>query len=90
MKITHVRVSFKDGRYNRAIPGEKSKNIPHWLFDMIVTLQTALDDLHTQAKRYNEPVKDKPMTVYKNHLEPTIVAPGEIIKLNQDEADPAE
>ncbi|MFL6214207.1 MAG: hypothetical protein ACJ74J_10000 [Blastocatellia bacterium] len=85
MKITHTRVSFKDNRYHRAIPGEPSKNIPHWLFDAIITLQTALDGLHLQAKRYNEEVKDKPMVVMKNHIEPTVLAPGEIVTFNQDE-----
>jgi hypothetical protein len=80
MKITHVRVSFKDNRYHRAIPGEPSKNIPHWLFDAIVAVQSALDDLHLQAKRYNEPIKDKPMTVMKNHSTP--VQEGEIVKFD--------
>lgn len=80
MKITHTRVSFKEGRYHRAIPDEKSKNIPHFLFDAIVSLQTALDDLHLQARRYADPVTDKPMTVMKNHVEPTGVAPGEVVK----------
>lgn len=80
MKITHVRVSFKDGRYHRAIPGKPSINIPSFLYDAIVALQTALDDLQLQAKRYNEPIKDKPMTVAKNH--PIPVEEGEIVKFN--------
>ncbi len=88
MKITHVRVSFKDGRYHRVTEGQKeprSKLIPHFLYDVIVSLQTALDDLHLQAKRYNEPIKDKPMTVYKNHIEPIVVAPGETVRFTSDE-----
>jgi hypothetical protein len=87
MKIIHVRVSLKDGRYHRAIPKEKSINIPSFLFDSIVTLQTALDDLHSQAKWYKEDPKDKPMVVMKNH--PIPVAEGEIVTFNQDETDPA-
>lgn len=83
MKITHTRVSFKDGRYHRAIPGEKSISIPHWLFDAIVAVQTALGDLHTQAKRYNQQIKDKPMFVQKNH--PIPLEPNTIVKFNQDE-----
>jgi hypothetical protein len=90
MKIIHVRVSFKDGRYHRAIPGEKSINIPSWLFGAIVALQSALDDLHSQAKWYKESPRDKPMTVMKNHVEPTVVAPGEVVTFDKDEADPAE
>ncbi len=87
MKITHTRVSFKDNRYHRAIPKLPSKNIPQSLFDTIVAVQTALDELHLQAKRYNEEVKDKPMTIAKNH--PIPVAEGEIVKFNQDETDPS-
>jgi len=79
MKITHTRISLKEGRYHRAIPGEPSINIPHFLFDTIVTLQTSLDDLHLQAKRYAAEMKDKPMTVEKNH--PTRVEPGEVVQL---------
>lgn len=77
MKTTHVRVSLKDGRYHRAIPGEKSINIPTFIFDAIITLQTALDDLHSQVRWYKEDPKDKPMTVMKNH--PIPVAEGEIV-----------
>lgn len=83
MKITHVRVSFKDGRYHRAISGKPSINIPSFIFDAIVTLQTALDDLHFQAKWYKELPKDKPMSVAKNH--PIPVEEGEIVTFNQDE-----
>lgn len=77
MKITHIRVSFKDGRYHRAIPGEKSISIPAFIFDAIVSLQTALDDLHFQAKWYKDPPKDKPMEVMKNHV---VVEEGEIVE----------
>jgi hypothetical protein len=87
MKITHTKVSLKDGRYHRAIPGEKSINIPSFIFDAIVTLQTALDDLHFQAKWYKELPRDKPMMIMKNHVEPTVVAPGEIVTFNQAEID---
>lgn len=79
MKITHVRVSLKDNRYHRAIPGEPSINIPHSLYDMIVTFQTGLDDLHLQAKRYGAEMRDKPMFVQKNH--PIPLEPGEVVKL---------
>jgi hypothetical protein len=83
MKIIHVKVSLKDGRYHRAIPKEKSINIPSFLFDSIVTLQTALDDLHSQAKWYREDPKDKPIVVMKNH--PIPVEPGEIVSFTSTE-----
>jgi hypothetical protein len=80
MKTTHVRVSLKDGRYHRAIPGEKSISIPSFIFDAIVALQTALDDLHSQVKWYKEPPKDKTMFVQKNH--PIPVEEGEVVRFN--------
>jgi hypothetical protein len=67
MKITHTRVSLKDGRFHRAIPKERSISIPSWLFDAIVAVQTAQDDLHLQAKRYGVRMGDKPFTREKNH-----------------------
>jgi hypothetical protein len=93
MKITHTRVSFKDGRYHRAIPGEKSISIPHSLFDTIVAVQTVLEDLHLQARRYGVQIGDKPFTREKNHrnfeneVEPIPLEPGVIVTFNQDEAD---
>jgi hypothetical protein len=75
-----IKVSFKDGRYHRAIPGEKQISMRQTLFDTLVIVQTALDDLHSLARIEAKGLKDKPMTVAKNHIEPTIVAPGEIVQ----------
>jgi hypothetical protein len=87
MEKDHVKVKLIGGKYHRS--NEKgSIRIPLYLFYSIVTLQTALSELHQQAKLYHSSPKDKPMRVEKNHVE-TVVAPGEIVIFNQDETDPA-
>jgi len=78
-----IKVTFKDGRYHRAIPGEKQTLMRQSLFDTIAVIQTTLDDLHSLARIEKNGLKDKPMYVQKNH--PIPVAEGEIVTFNQDE-----
>lgn len=86
MEKDHVRVKLISGGYHRS--NEKgSITIPLYLFYAIVAVQTVLSELHQQAKLYAHPLKDKPMTIAKNH--PIPVEPGEIVKFNHDETDPA-
>jgi hypothetical protein len=77
-----VKVKLISGRYHRSNT-KGSITIPLYLFYAIVAVQTALNELHQQAKLYAYPLKDKPMFIEKNH--PIPVEPGEIIKFNQGE-----
>jgi hypothetical protein len=71
-----VKVKLISDRYHRS--NEKgSFYIPLFLFYPIVTLQTALSELHQQAGLYNKPPNDKPMRIEKNH--PIVVEEGEIV-----------
>jgi hypothetical protein len=76
MEKDHVKVKLISGRYHRSTE-KGSFYIPLYLFYSIVTLQTALAELHQQAKLYHSLPKDKPMFVQKNH--PIPVEPGEIV-----------
>jgi hypothetical protein len=72
-----VKVKLISGSYHRSNQ-KGSITIPLYLFYAIVAVQTALNELHQQAKLYAHPLKDKPMFIQKNH--PIVVEPGEIVQ----------
>lgn len=76
----YVKVKLTSGGYHRS--NEKgSITIPLYLFYAIVAVQSALSELHQQAKLYAHPLKDKPMEIIKNHI---VLQPGEVAFFNPD------